>query len=74
MDDLLHWLWVLVLIIFHWFLSRGWMWLVLGVIFAYFQWVLKSTIRDGVEEAMKRTVVPALDEISEKLNKEDDEY
>ncbi len=67
MDDLFHYLWLLLLLFFHWLWSIR-EFLLFVAAFIWFQWMIKSTIREAVEEAMNKTVVPVLNDIYERLS------
>jgi hypothetical protein len=72
MDDLGHWIGVLLLLVLHWLWSiREFLFFTLGFIGLAFGF--KFLVSSAVEEALDKTVVPLLREISEQLSKQSDE-
>lgn len=67
MDGLYQYIWQILLLIFAWFIQTGWKWFAFGMFFIWFQWYMKMTIREGVEEAMKKGVLPVLEDIRDSL-------
>lgn len=53
----------LLLIIFAWFIDGGWKMVAFIALFLFFEWIMKSMIQDAIEQAMKKTVIPALNDI-----------
>jgi len=67
MDGLYQSIWQLLVAIFAWFIETGWKWIVYGACFAAIQWYINKTIQEAVEAAMKKSVLPVLEDIRDSL-------
>lgn len=64
------WIWGLLVLLFQWL--WGIRWLIATIVwFIWFQWTIKNTVRDGVSEALNKTVVPVLEEIRDALTEDE---
>ncbi len=66
------WLWHVFLIHLIWLWSIRYWFLAIGMI-SWCQWMIKDAVRSGVEEALKKTVTPVLDDIYDKLTENEAE-
>jgi hypothetical protein len=62
----------------HFVLFLIWLWSLKGYFLAaflaiWFQWMIKGAVREGVEEALNKTVVPILDDILGEMREEQEE-
>ena len=67
-----HWVRFTVIPFLIWVWSWLKYWLIGGFVVGCFAWVIKTAVREGVEEALQKKVVPLLDDIRDEVTKEQD--